>query len=763
MQANQNHTGNSTRREFLKTVAVAAAAAVAGASESRTHAQTLPASAPSPAPWYRRCLRWGQTNITEADASNYDMPWWQDHWKRTQIQGVIVNAGGIYAYYPSKFPLHYRPPLLKDRDLFGDLSRAARDQGLAVLARMDSSKGHVALYRAHPDWFAIDAEGKPLRFGEFYLTCINGPYYDQYLPQILTEIIERYAPEGITDNSWSGVDRNSICNCANCAQRFQKYSGKNLPTARNWDDPAYRQWIEWSYARRIEQWDFNNKITRSAGGPDCLWLGMNGASVLGQAANFRDMKEICARSEIVMLDNQARSDAGGFQENAIGAKLIHGLLGNDKLIPESMAMYQAGTPQFRFSAKPAPEARMWMLAGIAGGVQPWWHHVGASCPDRRIYETAEPIMRWHSENESYLINRRPVATVAVGWSQRNADFFGRDDAEARVVQPSRGFTQALVRARIPFIPLHLDHLDRDAAGISVLVLPNIGVLEDRQIDAIRQFVRGGGSLVATGQTSLFDRWGDARDDFALADLFGVKGAKPIAQPTTTLHSYLRLPPSPAPIDGPNPDHETPATAQRHPILAGFDETNLVAYGGSLQPLSVSTGASVLMTYVPPFPATPPENVWMRQPKTDIPGFVVNRAAGGGRAVFIPADIDRRYALYNLPDHGDLLASAVRWAARDSIPLQITGPGLFNCELYEQGPRVILHIINLTSAGTWRAPLEEYIPVGPIRIRIRSTSNAPRDVRTLVSGEKLPTSIQNNGWLDFELKSITHHEVIVAES
>jgi len=35
-----------------------------------------------------------------------------------------------------------------------------------------------------------------------------------------------------------------------------------------------------------------------------------------------------------------------------------------------------------------------------------------------------------------------------------------------------------------------------------------------------------GSLIATYETSLYDEWGDARADYALGDLFGVKGGKP---------------------------------------------------------------------------------------------------------------------------------------------------------------------------------------------------------------------------------------------
>ena len=52
-------------------------------------------------PWYRTTLRWGQTNLVEIDPARYDDAWWREHWRRTRVQGVIVNAGGIVAYYPS--------------------------------------------------------------------------------------------------------------------------------------------------------------------------------------------------------------------------------------------------------------------------------------------------------------------------------------------------------------------------------------------------------------------------------------------------------------------------------------------------------------------------------------------------------------------------------------------------------------------------------------------------------------------------------------
>jgi hypothetical protein len=145
------------RREFLKTALAATAVA---ATTGGTDADAAPALSPAGQPWYRRTLRWGQTNITEIDPARYDTAWWRRHWKRTGTQGVIVNAGGIVAYYPSRVPLHRPAERLGGRDLFGELCRAAHDDGLAVFARMDSNRAHEDLHRAHPDWFAVDQIGR---------------------------------------------------------------------------------------------------------------------------------------------------------------------------------------------------------------------------------------------------------------------------------------------------------------------------------------------------------------------------------------------------------------------------------------------------------------------------------------------------------------------------------------------------------------------------------------------------------------------------
>jgi len=739
-----------SRRDFLT---AGGAGLVAGAALGEA-----PGATPDARPWFQRTLRWGQTNLTEIDPQRIDIGFWRAHWKRTRVQGVVLNAGGIAAYYPTQVPFHHRASKLGDRDLFGELVRAARDDGLAVFARMDSNRAHEDFYRAHPDWFAHDAQDKPYMVTGLYVACVNGPYYREHIPAILREVVEGYRPDGVTDNNWNGPQRHQPCFCRNCEESFRGRTGAALPRTANWDDALYREWILWNYVRRLEIWDEFNRVTRAAGGPDCLWVGMMSGSLNYQARVFRDDAEVFRRTPMIMLDHQRRFDDEGFQHNAETGLRLHSVGGWDKVIPESMAMYHLGEHNFRLAMKPTAEARLWVVEGFAGGVQPWWHHLGAVQEDRRMFETAAPLWRWHEQHERHLVDRVPVANVGLLWSQRNTDFFGRDDAGVLVDEPWNGFSQALVRARIPYVPVHVDDVGRltRELGLKLLILPNLAVLSDAQVASLRAFVADGGSLLATGASSLCDEAGRPRADLALADLLGAMvpeghawrdPARRTAQAREWSQTYLRL-----------PRDET----ARHEALRGFANTDILAFGGMLEPLQVARPGDLALSFVPPVPLSPPEDVWMRQPETRIPGLVCSERPGGARVAYLPADVDRRYAREQIPDHAALLASLVRWCLHGTVPLEVDAPGLVDCRLFRTRAGHVLHLVNLNNANAWRTPVHELVPVGPVRARIRLPAGKKNvRARTLVNEDKLAQSVRSE-WLEVQLPSITDHEVVAFE-
>jgi hypothetical protein len=428
-------------------------------------------------------------------------------------------------------------------------------------------------------------------------------------------------------------------------------------------------------------------------------------------------------------------------------------------------MYQGHVPVFRLASKSPPEAYLWMAEGFAGTIQPWWHHISAYNEDRRQYQTAQSLMRWHAANDEYLINRTPVASVGVVWSQENIDFFGKDTPEESVMWPYEGMIQALIRARIPYIPVHADHIARDSDMLSLLILPNLAALSDQQIEQIRDFVANGGSVVATGETSHFDEWGQRRSDFALADVFGVShlsdhvGHTGVAAPTWEAydhHSYLRLHPEQREtVYGPKIGGVPSSTDARHDILDGFEATDILPFGGRLENVNITHDASIPVTFIPAFPIYPPEFAWMHNSDSGKPVVVLRELTGGGRVVYLAGDIDRCFRRDNLPDHGDLLANLIRWAANGRIPLEVNGPGLVDCQIYRQPGRLIMHLVNLT--GTAQKPLHEIVPVGPHQVRVRGRGI----VRSLVTSQAISTTYQDD-WLVFELPRLEMHDVFVIE-
>jgi hypothetical protein len=349
------------------------------------------------------------------------------------------------AYYPSRFEHHYRAAKLGKRDLFGDIVKAGREDGLAIIARMDINRAIEAFYKSKPEWFARHKDGSPFITQGRYLSCLNSGYYKEFIPEVLKEIIDRYHPEGFTDNSWTGIPRSHICYCENCKKGFHEFSGKELPETVDYHDPVYRKWIQWSYKCRIDNWDLFNEITKKHGGEDCLWLGMVGANAIGHG-HFTDLREIAKRTKVFMVDSQGRNGTG-FEQNSLNGALLHQLVGWDKIIPESSASYSRGVQAYRRGANTALELHLWMLEGFAGGITPWWHVIGSSHEDKRIFNLHLPMMKWHKKNEKYLYDRKPVANIGLVWSQANVEFGSGLLEKNRVQESWRGIVMALLRVQ----------------------------------------------------------------------------------------------------------------------------------------------------------------------------------------------------------------------------------------------------------------------------------------------------------------------------
>ena len=93
--------------------------------------------------------------------------------------------------------------------------------------------------------------------------------------------------------------------------------------------------------------------------------------------------------------------------------------------------------------------------------------------------------------------------------------------------------QALIQSQVPFDMLFDADL-KDLSQYRVVILGDQESLSDAQVQMLRDYVRNGGSIVATADTSMYDDWRRQREAFGLRELFGIdrppkKGTSEILQ------------------------------------------------------------------------------------------------------------------------------------------------------------------------------------------------------------------------------------------
>ncbi|MGC9395937.1 MAG: alpha-amylase family protein [Anaerolineae bacterium] len=701
--------------------------------------------------WFDKPMRWAQLTLVENDPGNFDLDFWLDYFHRVHADGACLSAGGYVAYYPTDIPLHHRSAWLEDTDPFGDLVAGCRAMDMTVLARTDPHAIHQDAADAHPEWIAVDAEGNPRRHWskpDAWVTCALGPYNFEFMTEVHKEIVARYQVDGIFSNRWAG---HGMCYCEHCQRTFRDATGMNLPRTREPGtrdprDPAWRAYLLWRQERLFALCCLWDDAIRAIN-PRARYIPNSG----GGALSSLDMKQLSELTPLLFADKQSRQGITPPWANGKNAKEFRAVYGR-KPIGGIFSVGLEEKYRWKDSVQSEAELRVWVASAVANGMRPWFTKFSGQIYDRRWLPVVEDIFTWHARNERYLRNIAPLARVAVVYSQQTAAFYGGAQARQKVEDPTLGVYQALIEARIPFEMVHDGLLDADhLAPFKTLILPNVAALSDAQCDQLRAFVARGGSLVATFETSLYDEWGAQREDFGLADLFGVRFAGPVEGPLK--NAYL------------NPEPSSPIA----PVwLAGLEDAGRFIYGGYHVPVEATEPAyAPPLTLVPPYPDLPMEEVYPREPHTDIPGVHCRQvgtghSATGGRIVYFPWDIDRIFWEVLNADHSLLLRNAVQWATDEEPPVAVTGPGVLDVTIWRQENSLTVHLVNLTNPLMMRGSFRSLMPVEAQEVRVHMPEGVRTgQVRLLKSGDT-PRVVPENGCLIVTVPGIADFEVIAID-
>ncbi len=733
-----------TRRDFLKTSATAGAAVslgelVLGSALGATSPSVASSRSPlPPAPsWVDQPMRWAQLTLVEDDPGKFDLPFWLDYFARTKSDAVCLSGGGCVAYYPTRIPFHHRSNWLGDRDVLGELVAGCRKLGMVVVVRTDPHATYDDAEAAHPEWIHVTAEGQRRRHWaspEMWVTCGLGPYNFEFMTEVKRELTTAYQPDGIFINRWDG---SGMCYCEHCRTNFRAASGLELPRTNNPQDPALRAHLLWKQERLFALWRHWDDAVRAIR-PDACVIPNAG----GGAASSLDMKRIGELAPTLMADHQARRGVMPPWGNGKRGKEFRATMGRKPIV----GIFSVGLEEpyrWKDSVQHPAEIRLWAIDGIANGLRPWFTKFAGSVNDPRWLEPVAKLYQWCHGAERYLRNERPLARVAVVYSQQSMWF--HPAGRAHIDDAGDGWYHALIEARVPFEMVHDRLLDAEhLAPFRTLILPSIVALSDAQCAQLRQFVERGGGLVATHETSLYDEWGVQRKNFGLADLFGADFAGRTEGPMR--NAYLQL------------EH---ATAGGHPLLRGLEDAPRIIHGVSRVDVTPRDKvARPLLTLIPSYPDLPMEKVFERQPRPNIPQVFL-RESGRGRVVYFPWDIDRTFWEILDVDHGKLLHNAVTWATNEVQPVTVAGPGVIDVTLWEQKNSLTVHLVNLTNPMMMKGPIREIIPVGPQSVSILMGDRRAKAVRLLVSGAT-PAFRESGGRLEVAVPSIGEHEVVAVE-
>jgi len=386
--------------------------------------------------WEEIPWRMVQTNLREIDMENINAADFAEELSQYNATVVNLNAAGILASYDTALPFQNKSAYLHG-DSLKQIVDACHAKGIRVIARCDFSKIGYNIYEQHPDWAYRDCQGQIMNYNGFVQTCVNGPYQQQYMLDILRELFATHDFDGLYCNM-SGVfvtdyDYNIYgpCHCENCRRLYKEETGGEIPEANNPRDPAFGKYMGWLSRRagmqKRKMYEAVKKIR-----PD---IAVNG---------FDYTRTEC---------NQDVDRATWIYQASANARRVRGL-GNKPYVSDTASVDFLGF-RYRHSSVSSGimEVRQWQSLAYAHSLSLYIMGTLGGHKDRSGIDASRKAFDFMAEHEDLFRNTESGADVLLA----NKPLMGREDKEVS------GLVSALTQMHIPF----------DEANLSELTAENI--------------------------------------------------------------------------------------------------------------------------------------------------------------------------------------------------------------------------------------------------------------------------------------------------
>jgi hypothetical protein len=639
--------------------------------------------------WEDRAWRIVQTNMREIDMADMDAERYVAELQEFNANTVIINTGGIVASYDTKFPFHFKNQWLKG-DSLEKVIALCKKADIRVVSRVDFSKVRTPVYENHPEWAYVSPRGSIIDYHGNIHMCFNSEYQRKHAIEIMREIIEKLNPDGIFMNMGGYAvaydytnGYQGICQCDNCRQRFYDMFGEDLPVAEDPFDPVYKKYVIFQ-KKTEEEYYANIKAMIRETKPDLLFFNID------------------------MLRHEAGTFLDNPRQNYLykAAELLKVEKYSNPEMVSSVTSVDFIDMLYRFSAVSPHHQELRIAQTLANGGFADFYQVGRldNHPDKSGYEPLKKIFKYHKEHEEDYHSALSAAEIAL-------------------VKPSRSFFSMMkygadeyfgwyyLMTQNHFLFDCVDSLSKmKTEKYKTIILADIQSLDSEMAERLDNFVKNGGTIIASGESARYDGQNNRQRSLGLRCL-GVERLGYVGR--GIISAYFKL--------------EDKTNFPR------FKDMDLIYLRDIYCYADYAEDVQKYMKLIPPHHHSPAEDAYYTN-KTDFPAFTVN-AFGKGIGVYIPWKPGSEYYTFGFSVMGSFMADLLEnllgvTAVGGNLPPMVE----ISHTRKPDGGADYVHLVN--DSGFFCGSYFEPIALQDLTAEIPWNGKAPSSVKSMVTGKEL---------------------------
>ncbi|MFC4874208.1 alpha-amylase family protein [Negadavirga shengliensis] len=681
--------------------------------------------------WFHQPLRIMHTVLRETDASDYDARVVVDYVLQSGANALCVNAGGIVDFWQNPFSAGNINPFMGKRDILAEISAACKDKGIRLLGRVDFRGVLPEVYEKHPDWFAKNHDQRPMMMTytrpHLHMACYSGEYRNDYANKYIAQVIQDYGLDGIWHNS-PGFD--NICYCIHCQTGYKEYNGQNLPLLNESSHEELDMYMGWKRQEADRYMDRIKKTIKSFGEDKVYTAEVFSMYEVGRRVNNGiDLKNAFDHFDIlVSVAFLTENTEHIHYEDFNYANSIIKFLKSAAPEREAVVMYGGNGTSHRLVIEPSLDVKVWLWEILSMGGRFWncyFTNVPPVAYDTRNAFVESDANHFVKEHEEILAQHAPVAKIGIYYSRSTRLHYRNDLVEGdRFGEAIRGMETVLIENHIPHDFILDEQVNAEKLKkYTLILLPNVQCMSDLEISLIKEYVRKGGKIIATYESSMYDQEGRGREDFGLSEVFGVnyKGEKWNTRRDT--YQFIR-----------NKDHPL--------VIDEAGRTQLLHLAGYTLKTRAKPESGTLCVLVPTVHNQPPDKAWVEELSSDFPTIVHNRF-GQGESIYFAYQPDVIAQQMGHPDARSLLFRAVLELAGSATMVETNAPSSVHIGLTASLLNKGQYVLSLVNTSGGKRPLRELLPVRDIEVKLDLGKATLKKSRVLKSQGELQIRAEGN--------------------